>query len=110
MADVAVELFHTSREMTNGHLGGRFQMVVYVKLLTFCCVIGEDLQQVELDTVFERLNPFLRGFVRALLALEIGPWNDTNLLGNNTDPLEKGRIVEEILVECEDRISGLFLL
>ena len=96
--------------MTNGHFGWLFQMVVDIELLTFCCVIGEDLQQVESDTVFERLNRFLTGFVRALLALESGPWNDTDLLGYNTIPLEKGCIIEKILVECENRISGLLLL
>ena len=110
MADVAVELFHTVRKMTNGHLGGLFQMITDVILLTFCCVIGEDLQQMELNTVFKRLNRFLTGLVCMLLALEVGPRSDTDLLLDNLVPLEKGRIVEEILVECEDCISGLLLL
>ena len=94
MVDVAVELFHTVRKMTNGHLGGLFQMVVDVEPLTFCCVIGEDLQQVESDTVFKRLNRFLTGFVLVFLALEVGPRSDTDLLRNDTIPLEKGRIVK----------------
>ena len=79
MADIAVELFHTVHKMTNGHLGGLFQMVVDVEPLTFCCVIGEDLQQVESDTVFKRLNRFLTALIRVYLVLEIGPRSDTDL-------------------------------
>ena len=73
MADIAVELFHMVRKMTNGHLGGLFQMIIDIILLTFCCVIGEDLQQMEPDTVFKRLNRFLTGLVRVLFTLEVGP-------------------------------------
>ena len=69
MADVAVELFHTSREMTNGHFGWLFQMVVNIKLLTFCCVIGEDLQQVESDAILEGLDRFLKTSVNPIFDL-----------------------------------------
>ena len=82
-------------------------MVVDVEPLTFCCVIGEDLQQVESDTVFKRLNRFLTGLVLVFLALEVGPRSDTDLLGDNTIPLQKGRFIEKVLIECENRLSGL---
>ena len=69
-------------------------MVIDVEPLTFCCVIREDLQQVESDTVFKRLNRFLTGLIQVYLALEVSPRSDTDLLRNDTIPLEKGRIVE----------------
>ena len=95
--------------MTNGHFGWLFQMVTNIVLLTFCCVIGEDLQQVESDTVFKRLDRSLTECIIVYFAVKVGPRSDTNLLRNDTVSLEKGRIVEDILVECEDHISGLLL-
>ena len=68
------------------------------------------MQQMEPDTVFERLNRFLAGLVQVYLALQVGPLSDTNLFLDNLIPLEKGRIVEKVLIECEDCISGLLLL
>ena len=59
MTEVAVELFHVVCKMTNGHLGGLLQIYVDVVLLALCCVIGKNMQQMELDTVFERLDRFL---------------------------------------------------
>ena len=78
------------REVTNGHFGGLFQMIINITLLTFCRLIREDLQQMELDTVFKRLNRFLTGLVLVHIALEVGPRRDTNLLENNLVPFEKG--------------------
>ena len=58
--------------MTNGHFGIFLQMYIDVVLLPFRCVLGEDGQQMELDTVFKRLNCFLAGCVMGL-SVEIGP-------------------------------------
>ena len=84
---VAVQLIHTVCKMTNCHLGEVFQMYLDVVLLPLHCVLGEDSQQMELDTVFKRLNRFLLGCVMGI-AIKIGPRGCPNSIGNNLVPLE----------------------
>ena len=82
-------MFHMVRKMTNGHFGSFFLMHINVVLLLFCCVLGlgEDDQQMELDSVFERLNCFRADCVMGL-AFEISPRVCTNLAGNDLVPLK----------------------
>ena len=107
MSEVAVELFHMVCKMTNGHIGGLLQVYVDVVLLLLCCIIREDLQQMELDAVFKRLDHFLMDCVMRL-AVEIGPRRCTNLLVDYLVPLEKGGFVQQILVQSKNCGTGLF--
>ena len=63
MTKLAVQLFHAAHKMANGHFGRLFQMCIDVVLLTFCGVLREDGEEVELDTDIERLNHFCMGCV-----------------------------------------------
>ena len=86
-------------------------MIIYIILLPFRCVVGEDLQQMELDAILKGLHRFLTGLVLVRVAVKIGPWSDTNLFLNNLVPSEKGCFVKQIFVESKNCIASfpLFL-
>ena len=85
-------------------------MVVDVVFLAFYCVIGEDCQQMELDTVIKGFDSFLTGLLVVPISIKIGPRSDTNLVMDYTGPLDFGCFVQQIFVECKDRGTSLFLL
>ena len=86
-------------------------MIIYITLLTFCFVIGEDLQQMELETVLKGLNRFLTGLV-VRFVIKIGPRSDTNLFLDNLVPLKEGCLIKQVFVESENCIASFspFLL
>ena len=82
-------------------------MIIYIILLPFCCVIGEDLQQMEPDTVLKGPYRFLRGLIIVLVAVKIGPQSDTDLFLNYLVPFEESRFVKQVLVKSEICIASL---
>ena len=87
-------------------------MIIYIILLTFRCVIGEDLQQMELDTVLKGLDRFLTGLVVVRFAIKIGPRSDTNLFLDNLVPLKEGCFIKQVFVESKNCVASFspFLL
>ena len=83
-------------------------MIIYIILLPFRCVIGEDLQQMELDTVLKGLYRFLTGLV-VTVAIKIGPGSDTDLFFDNLVPFEKGCFVKQIFLESKNCIASFLL-